>query len=316
MAGGLAGWRAPIGRFWPGGWVARAHRPILAGMAGGRAPISRFWPGVWLGGARPLADCGRGASWVARAHRPILAGTLALWWLKFGPPGYKGRGEARARARTGLGTRLGVWAAKAKAGPEARVGLGTGARAHYCPLAREGSTIPLSLSPGHHTNKQLLGCPLGRQRGLPPAPPTSALPYLGPRLWTLFSTPQITASAAGPSASPDGHPCAPSGGGGGIAFPRHRKGGGGKMKTPVLIPPSHYRGACQVGSCLEPWSTLFELHCSMLRPEVWRFEPMNGATNHTQPRLYKNPQFSVHQCPIPPPHQISLLAEDLVWQGQ
>ena len=41
-----AGWRARIGRFWPGGWAARAHPPILAGgLAGWRAPIVRIWPG-------------------------------------------------------------------------------------------------------------------------------------------------------------------------------------------------------------------------------------------------------------------------------
>ena len=71
LAGGLASWRAPIGhsgrgawwrtpigRFWPGGLVARAHRRILAAGLGGarqwansgrragwRVPISRCWPG-------------------------------------------------------------------------------------------------------------------------------------------------------------------------------------------------------------------------------------------------------------------------------
>ena len=58
--------------------MARAHRPILAGGrgcarpsadlgrgAGWRAPIGRFWPGGWV--ARPSADSARGAGRVARA---------------------------------------------------------------------------------------------------------------------------------------------------------------------------------------------------------------------------------------------------------
>ena len=55
VAGGLAAWRAPIGRFWSGGRVVRAHRPILAG-----------------------------AGWVARAHRPIEAGGLGGWRATIG----------------------------------------------------------------------------------------------------------------------------------------------------------------------------------------------------------------------------------------
>ena len=97
---GVSAWRTPIGRFSPGGLVARAHRPILAGglggarpsadsgrgascvaraqfwpggLAGWRAPIGRFWPGGLAAWRTAIGQFWPGG-WAARADRPILAG--------------------------------------------------------------------------------------------------------------------------------------------------------------------------------------------------------------------------------------------------
>ena len=72
LARGLAGWRAPIGRFWPGG------------LAGWQRPSANSGRGGWLGGARPSADFGREASCMARAHQAILAGGLGGWRVTIG----------------------------------------------------------------------------------------------------------------------------------------------------------------------------------------------------------------------------------------
>ena len=86
-----------------------AHLPILGeGLAGWRAPISRLWPGGWLGGAQPSPDSGRGASWVVRAHWPILAGGLAGWRASIGqfwPRGWLGGARPSAHSGQGAGWR-------------------------------------------------------------------------------------------------------------------------------------------------------------------------------------------------------------------